>query len=649
MTANSTEYISIIIPAYNSQDYLARCLDSVLAAADADCEIIVVNAGSTDRTLEIATAYEEKDARVVVISQEQKGSSVARKSGVEFCQGDSVIFVDSDDVLPRDAIAELRRLSGPDIDIVVGNMSMVRLDGTRYLSQSGPTRYLSGKEFAALVMETGRDFRLIGKKYARKLFDRVDWDTHPIFAGIFHRALLLGLACAADGKVVVSPAAHVYSHIARPWSQSSMLTLRPEGIARLWQSVSHLPLPENTLAVWGLHLLNNILIERGLPFDNDYGPAVDLRQMCNKLTLEPEEQRLLQLLRSEKKRLELARRNLIEGNLTVPAPHISFVIVSHNDSKEVTRTLESILRTGFRNVEIVIVDDGSDPEHSVELNRLAILYPRVILEKHPEKKGFAKSRLTGIKAASGYGLMFVDAGDAICGKGVLFALNQVDMGANIAFMGVSYPRWMGMTEYFFNPASCTPANDGARAAFESMATAGVLAPSVHGVIYNKQKLHDVASKLGPDIDHLRYKPLIILHMLKDYPRMAAIADKGYARRRGADTLNASLRTEHFFDIAFVVTRFLKKVEMADSGHLRGVASGVSALLAQSMAQRLIFPISGHKKAKKLAVNILNNPKVQQFYREADLPLPTIPDLMERAVAYYKRHRWAIMGMAITRI
>ena len=70
--------ISVIIPVYNAEPYLNRCIDSVLASAYSDFEIILVNDGSTDRSPDICRAYAENDIRVVFLSQENRGVSSAR-------------------------------------------------------------------------------------------------------------------------------------------------------------------------------------------------------------------------------------------------------------------------------------------------------------------------------------------------------------------------------------------------------------------------------------------------------------------------------------------------------------------------------------------------------------------------------------------
>lgn len=97
--------ISVIIPVYNAEPYLNRCIDSVLASAYSDFEIILVNDGSTDRSPDICRAYAENDIRVVFLSQENRGVSSARNLGLEAARGEWIIFLDSDDFITADYLS----------------------------------------------------------------------------------------------------------------------------------------------------------------------------------------------------------------------------------------------------------------------------------------------------------------------------------------------------------------------------------------------------------------------------------------------------------------------------------------------------------------------------------------------------------------
>ena len=113
--------ISVIIPAYNTQDYLPRCLDSLLCQTLPDFELLLINDGSTDGTAAVADRYAEADSRVKVIRKEHGGVSSARNRGLEVARGEFITFVDSDDMVQPTYLEKLYAVlceTGADISAV---------------------------------------------------------------------------------------------------------------------------------------------------------------------------------------------------------------------------------------------------------------------------------------------------------------------------------------------------------------------------------------------------------------------------------------------------------------------------------------------------------------------------------------------------
>lgn len=107
---------SIIIPAYNAEAYLQRCLDSIFSQEFADYEVIVINDGSNDGTAVLLEEYASKHPNLQVLTQSNQGMATARNRGLDVAQGDYVMFVDSDDRLCSHALATLSpQVSGEDI------------------------------------------------------------------------------------------------------------------------------------------------------------------------------------------------------------------------------------------------------------------------------------------------------------------------------------------------------------------------------------------------------------------------------------------------------------------------------------------------------------------------------------------------------
>lgn len=100
------EKVSIIIPVYNIEKFLPKCLDSVIGQSYDDLEIICIDDGTPDKSAAVILSYAEKDERIKLISQKNQGLSGARNTGIKFATGKYIVFLDGDDWLDCNAIAE---------------------------------------------------------------------------------------------------------------------------------------------------------------------------------------------------------------------------------------------------------------------------------------------------------------------------------------------------------------------------------------------------------------------------------------------------------------------------------------------------------------------------------------------------------------
>ena len=115
--------ISIIVPVYNTANYLDQCITSLLNQSYANCEFIFINDGSTDSSLFILEKYKAKDSRIQILNQENKGVSVARNRGLEIAKGTYIGFVDSDDWIEKHLYSVLlEAIETYSCDLVLSNM-----------------------------------------------------------------------------------------------------------------------------------------------------------------------------------------------------------------------------------------------------------------------------------------------------------------------------------------------------------------------------------------------------------------------------------------------------------------------------------------------------------------------------------------------
>lgn len=112
--------VSVVVPIYNVEKYLNRCLQSIINQSYKNIEIILVNDGSTDNSLQIAEEEEKNDSRIKIITQKNQGLSMARNTGIQHATGEYICFVDSDDFVHKDYVKCLiENLEENDSDISV--------------------------------------------------------------------------------------------------------------------------------------------------------------------------------------------------------------------------------------------------------------------------------------------------------------------------------------------------------------------------------------------------------------------------------------------------------------------------------------------------------------------------------------------------
>lgn len=116
--------ISIIVPVYNAEDWLDRCLKSMLSQEPSSYEVILVNDGSTDSSPMICEKYSSMDPRFRTVHQENRGVSAARNAGLDVADGRYIMFVDSDDALSPHAFSALSEAAAADPDFVLGGFNI---------------------------------------------------------------------------------------------------------------------------------------------------------------------------------------------------------------------------------------------------------------------------------------------------------------------------------------------------------------------------------------------------------------------------------------------------------------------------------------------------------------------------------------------
>ena len=172
----NTAEVSVIIPVYNTEKYLRQCVESLMHQGDLHMEIILVDDGSTDRSGIIADQLALHDSRIKVIHRENGGASAARNAGLEIAQGSYIAFVDSDDLVKKDALCELYRTASlHQADAVMGLADLDRHSGGlsaifKLIPKDMMNVPLSGKEIFVRSVKAGSYVPMIWSYVYRREF-----------------------------------------------------------------------------------------------------------------------------------------------------------------------------------------------------------------------------------------------------------------------------------------------------------------------------------------------------------------------------------------------------------------------------------------------------------------------------------------------
>lgn len=169
------DMISIIIPIYNVEKYLEKCLDSILNQTYKNLEIILIDDGSTDNSPNICNSYCEKDKRIKIIHKNNEGVSSARNKGIELSKGKYIVFIDSDDYVSNEHIEVLYDcIISNNVDLVISNLIDISEDGI-ILNNEEKESFLMNKDqcLKELLSEDNFYHLCCGNIYRKDLLEKI--------------------------------------------------------------------------------------------------------------------------------------------------------------------------------------------------------------------------------------------------------------------------------------------------------------------------------------------------------------------------------------------------------------------------------------------------------------------------------------------
>lgn len=459
--------VSVIIPIYNVEKYLAKCLDSVIHQTLQEIEIICVNDGSTDNSLQIVQSYAEKDERIVIVDKKNGGLSSARNAGLAGSAGEYIYFLDSDDYILEETLQVLyEECEKEKLDTIFFDAdSIFETEAVEKLHPSYKDYYHREEYFGETV--TGQ--RLFTQMMQREQYRssaclqmnrRAFLEEHQLTfrEGIIHEDELFTLQVSLRAKRA--------KHIARPFYQrlvreeSIMTSAKAIRSAFGYYVCNQLILAEVTVLVKEKDIMDSYVNKISRLRGSIKSALKDVKQgeidrfTCGRL----EDMALLNQFKYEQK-LMISNRNLrnkirrlrasttfkvgktityiprklksayrilkkkgvkelYKAILYKAAPgyyakkyvEISIIMPVYNGEKYLWRCVKSLQSQTFRDIEIICVDDSSTDSSVEILTEVAARDKRIRILKQ-EHLGAGSARNLGMKEARGKYLLFLDCDD----------------------------------------------------------------------------------------------------------------------------------------------------------------------------------------------------------------------------------------------
>ncbi len=219
--------LSIIVPVYNVEPYLSKCIDSVLDQIFTDFELILIDDGSTDSSGSICDDYKERDNRIIVIHKRNGGQSSARNAGLDIARGQYISFIDSDDAISKDLYAENIPilLSDLSIDFLRFPLVFVYPDGKKIVDKVLEEHIYGIKKAFEFWSDNGSGARgyVCENIYKHKIFDRLRFPEGMIFEDCYIQGFILE---QVDHIYISNIGAYLYLQRENSTTNSALATLK---------------------------------------------------------------------------------------------------------------------------------------------------------------------------------------------------------------------------------------------------------------------------------------------------------------------------------------------------------------------------------------------------------------------------------------
>lgn len=441
MAHSSTLAISIVVPVFNAESYLAECLDSLLAQSFQDFEIICVDNESTDSSMELLRKYEERDARIRVESCPGNAGS-ARNHGLDRAHGEYLLFLDSDDFFMADMLQQLVvavRKSKTDVVLfggrrfdneskqISGNLEFLDLD---LLPKSSVFSYMDVPDDLFQLTNPApwsrmykRDFLLESCIRFQELDNTNDW-------AFTYTAMMLADSITAVNGDFVRYRTNVATSIQGRKREAPLCCIqaiyavhdrlvecgRYEALRKSFEQQALSLLEFFICSVGDSEARSQIFAEMESDRFMSLGLFGKEAEEYKTPYIQLVSRSLLDMIALNRKLYgmhEPCGFSLVAGSSEPPASaKVSVIIPVFNTEAYLREALDSVLNQTLQEIEVICVDDGSTDESRAILEEYAAKDSRMRVYAQANS-GLSKTRNNGISVASGEYILFMDSDDAI--------------------------------------------------------------------------------------------------------------------------------------------------------------------------------------------------------------------------------------------
>ncbi len=424
--------LSIIIPVYNVEKYLEECLDSVLNQTLKDTEIICIDDGSTDNSLNILKEYSKKDKRVKIITKENGGQASARNLGIKEAQGEYIAFVDSDDFIEPEMFEKLySKAKDNKLDLAMCKIALYdneteEINTTAWYYMLGVFRdfekdvfsHKDTREFTCEISVT--PYNKIYKNSLLKnnniLFpEGLIFEDEKFFYDVYLRAKRV--------SIVDEPLYYYRTNrkgstvdIAKESDYTDLILIFKQ-IRETFKETKNYEDYKVLLANRFIHLELSRFTQTSPKYKEKYFNLIkeDLKEVLEDQTINDN---LESNVKSRVSKI-LKAKNYEEFKKLDEDKIFSVVMACYNAGKYLDETINSLIGQNFSfesNIQLILVDDGSEDNTQEVCQKYEKLYPENITYVYQENQGQGAARNLGLKYVRGKYVNFLDSDDKFSGN-----------------------------------------------------------------------------------------------------------------------------------------------------------------------------------------------------------------------------------------